>query len=169
MRHDIRISAFVPFYHRHLDSMTISNTYLPRLQWSFSNLNVRGSAQWHDRGAISMALTYEADLNSQQDHHQAWLNAALTAAQQASLQVAEAYITRSIGMGLLGGGAGAAGGYRVSGNAFGAAVLGMIGLAVGSLVRAEIPIYQAQYSPAYGWTLVAVQQSVPQNFQFRLA
>jgi hypothetical protein len=169
MRHDIRVSAFVPGYHRHLDSTTVSNTYFPRLQRSFSNLNVRGSARWLDGGAVSLALTYEADLKSEQDHHQAWLNAALMAAQQAGLQVAEAYITRSIGMALLGGGAGAAGGYRASGNAFGAAILGIIGPGLGSLFRAEIPIYQAQYSPAHGWRLVPVPQSVPQGLQFRLA
>jgi len=147
----------------------IANTYLPRLQRSFSSLNVRGSAEWLEAGGVSLGLAYEANLKAEQDHHQAWLNAALFAVQQAGLQVAEAYITRSVGMAVLGGGAGAAGGYRASGNAFGAAIVGIIGLAIGSLFRAEVPIYQAQYSSAHGWQLLPVRQSVPQGLTFRFA
>ena len=77
MRHDIRISAFVPAFHRHLDTARIANTYLPRLQSSFNNLNVRGSVKWLDAGGVSLAMAYEADLKAGQDHHQALVNAAL--------------------------------------------------------------------------------------------
>jgi hypothetical protein len=169
MRHDIHVSALVPAYHRHLELATIANAYLPRLQWSFSNLKFRGSARWLDGGAVSLALAYEAAPKAEQDHHNKWLNAAFVAAQDAGLHIAEAYVTRSVGMALFGGGAGAAGGYRASGNAYGAAILGLIGLGVGSLFRAEVPIYRAQYSPGYGWQLVPVRESVPQNLQFRFA
>src|SRR6476660_7916483 len=98
MRHDIHVSAFVPAYHRHLDLATIANAYLPRLQLSFSNLKFRGSAKWLDGGAVSLALTYEAALKAEHEHHNEWLNAAFIAAQDAGLHIAEAYVTRSVGM-----------------------------------------------------------------------
>lgn len=169
MRHDVRVSAYVPAFHRHLDGSTNANAYLPRLNWSLSTLNLRGAAQWLDGGAVRLAVGYHADLNAKQDDHEAWLNATLVAAQRAGLQVAEAYVTRSIGMALLGGGAGAAGGYGASRNPLGAAILALIGLAVGSLFRAEVPIYRAEYSPAYGWQLVPIREFEPASVQFRLA
>ena len=168
MRHDIRVSAYAPEFQRHFDSTTIANAYLPGLNWSLSAVNLLGVAQWLDGGFVRLSVRYQADLQAEQDHHQAWLNAALVAAQRAGLQVAEAYVTRSIGMALLGGGAGAAGGYGASRNPFAAAILALIGLAVGSLFRVEVPIYRADYSPAYGWQLVPIREFEPALLQFRL-
>ena len=86
----------------------------------------------------------------------------------AGVHVAEAYVTRSISMALLGGGAGAAGGFK-TGGAAGAIVVGAIGLVLGNLIRTHIPIYRAEYSPYYGWQLVPVQQVDPRYLQFGLA
>jgi hypothetical protein len=124
--------------------------------------------RWLEGGAVALAVPYEADGSAERGRHIAWVNAALEAAQQAGLQVAEAYVTRSISMALLGGGAGVAGGYKASGP-IGAIVMGAIGLVAGDLFRTHVPIYRAEYSPYYGWQLVPVQRVDPRTVQFGLA
>jgi hypothetical protein len=89
--------------------------------------------------------------------------------QNGGLNVVEAYITRSIDLGLVGGGVGAAGGYRASGNPVGAILIAVLGWGLGGLVRAEIPIFQANYAPGYGWYLVPVQQGLPLKVEFGFA
>ncbi len=124
--------------------------------------------RWVNGGAVEIAVAYEADIQAEAGHHGMWLNATLEAAQQAGLQVADAYVTRSISMALFGGGAGVAGGYK-AGGAAGAILVGAIGLALGHLIRTHVPMYRAEYSPYNGWQLVPVPQLDPRNFQFGLA
>jgi len=168
MRHHARLSTFVPPHHQKLDRATLTDLYLPRLNQSFSHRGVTPAIRWANGGAIELAVAYEADIQAEESHHLMWLNATLEAAQQAGVQVAEAYVTRSISMALLGGGAGAAGGYK-TGGAAGAIVVGAIGLLLGNLIRTHVPIYRAEYSPYYGWQLVPVQQVDPRHLQFGLA
>jgi len=168
MRHHARVSAFVPSYHRQLDRATITSLYLPRLNESFDHRQITPEIRWLTGGAVLLAVAYEADIQAGAGHHVTWLNATLEAAQRAGLQVAEAYVTRSISMALLGGGAGAAGGYKASGAA-GAIVVGAIGLAVGHLIRTHVPVYRAEYSPYYGWQMVPVEQLDLQSLHFGFA
>lgn len=168
MRHRIQVSASVPPWERHFDRATIGKAYLPRLHRAYGNRGIMAKVQSLDGGALGLTVDYEADLRAEQDHHLSWLNATLEAAQQAGLQVAEAYVMRSISMALLGGGAGAASGYK-AGGAAGAIVLGAIGLVVGDFFRTYVPIFRAEYSPYFGWQLVPVQQPDIRTFQFGLA
>jgi len=168
MRHDIRITARVPTHHLQLDHRTIANWYTPRINSALHGLNMKGSVSWLDQGVISLALQYDANTDAGQAHHQAWLNAVLAALQNSGLNMVEAYVTRSIALTFLGGSAGAAGGYGVSRSPVGALVLGCLGLIVGSLVRAEVPIFQVSYSPVHGWYLTPVQQSQAFRVQFGL-
>jgi len=168
MRHHARLSAFVPLHHQQLDRTALTGLYLPRLNQSFTHRGMTPEVRWVNGGAVELAVAYEADIQAEEGHHAMWLNATLEAAQQAGLQVAEAYVTRSISMALLGGGAGVAGGYKAGGVA-GAFIVGAIGLALGDLIRTHVPIYRAEYSPYYGWQLVRIQQLDPRNFQVGLA
>jgi len=168
MVHHARVSAFIPSYHRQLDRTAIADAYLPRLHHSFGIRQITAQVRWLDNGAVALAVAYEADLQAEAGRHSQWLNAAVDAAQQAGLQVAEAYVTRSISMALLGGGAGAAGGFKASGPV-GAIVVGAIGLFVGNLFRTHVPIYRAEYSPYDGWRLIPVQQFDPRTLQLGLA
>jgi hypothetical protein len=168
MRHHARIKAVVPSRHRHLNKSTIAGMYLPLLNRSCGIRRLTAQIHWLDGGAVGLAVEYEADLQADQGHHLMWLNAALEVAQQAGLEVVEAYVTRSISMALLGGGAGAAGGYK-AGGAAGAIVVGAIGLAIGHIFRTHLPIYRAEYSQSYGWQFVPVMQVDPRTLQFGLA
>lgn len=168
MRHHARLSALVPPHHQQFDRATLTGLYLPRLNQSFSHRGITPEMRWVNGGAVELAVAYEADIQAEEGHHLMWLNATLEAAQQAGLRVAEAYVTRSISMALLGGGAGVAGGYK-AGGAAGAIVVGAIGLVLGNLIRTHVPIYRAEYSPYSGWQLVPVQQLDPRNLQFGLA
>jgi ribosomal protein L18 len=168
MRHHARVTAFVPSHHLHLDRSTIATTYLPLLHRSFSNRQMTAQVRWLDGGAVALAVAYDADLQAEQGHHLMWINATLEAAQQAGLKVAEAYVTRSISMGLVGGGAGAAGGYK-AGGAAGAIVVGAIGLVIGHIFRTHVPIYRIEYSQYYGWQLLPVQRVDLRTLEFGLA
>lgn len=168
MQHHARVTALIPHAHRHLDRATIANTYLPRIRQSFGYQQMTPQARWLDGGAVALAVAYEAELQADEGDHLTWINALLAAAQHAGLQVTEAYVTRSISMALLGGGAGAAGGYR-AGGAAGALLVGAIGLIVGNVFRTHVPIYKAEYSQYYGWQLVPVAQFDPRTIQFGLA
>lgn len=168
MRHHVRVSAYVPSYHRHLDRTTNANTYFPPLHRSFTNRRIVARVRWHDGGAVGLVLAYDADLQAEQGHHLAWVNATIEAAQQAGLQIAEAYVTRSVSMALLGGGAGAAGGYK-AGGAGGAILVGAVGLLIGHFFRTHVPIFRAVYSPYYGWQLEPVQQFDPRGLRLELA
>lgn len=168
MQHHARVTGLIPHIHRHLDRTTISHTYLPHIRRSFGFQQLSPQVRWLAGGTVALAVAYEAELQANEGDHLTWINAALAAAQHAGLQVTEAYVTRSVSMALVGGGAGAAGGYR-AGGAAGAIVIGAVGLIVGHVFRTHVPIYRVDYSQYYGWQLVPVTQFDPRTLQFGLA
>lgn len=168
MRHQVRVSATVFLHHRQRQPAVVADLYGPHLARQFENRQLSAKFQWLEGGTVNVVSAYVADLNAEHGHHLAWLNATLEATQQAGLHVLAAYVTRSVSMALVGGGAGAAGGYK-AGGAGGAIIVGAIGLIIGNLFQAHVPIFRAEYSPYYGWQLVPIKQPKLADLQLELA